>query len=62
MSPLARARRSLKDWRDVLFETVRVTHDSVAAHPLRSILAVFGVVIGIVTVVLVASVLTNVRN
>jgi putative ABC transport system permease protein len=34
----------------------------VAAHPLRSILAVLGVVIGIVTVVLVASVLANVRN
>jgi putative ABC transport system permease protein len=62
VSPLARAHRSLKDWRDVLFETVRVTHGSVAAHPLRSILAVLGVVIGIVTVVLVASVLANVRN
>jgi len=34
----------------------------VAAHPLRSILAVAGIVIGIVTVVLVASVLANVRN
>jgi putative ABC transport system permease protein len=34
----------------------------VAAHPLRSILAVLGIVIGIVTVVLVASILTNVRN
>jgi putative ABC transport system permease protein len=41
---------------------VRRTHDSAAAHPLRSILAVLGVVIGIVTVVLVASVLANVRN
>ena len=62
MSPLGRARRSLKDWRDVLVETVRLTHDSVAAHPLRSILAVLGIVIGIVTVVLVASILANVRN
>jgi putative ABC transport system permease protein len=62
VSPLARVHRSLKEWRDVLFETVRVTHDSVAAHPLRSVLAVLGVVIGIVTVVLVASVLANVRN
>jgi putative ABC transport system permease protein len=43
-------------------ETIRLTHDSVAAHPLRSILAVFGIVIGIVTVVLVASILANVRN
>ena len=41
---------------------MRLTLDSVAAHPLRSILAVLGIVIGIVTVVLVASVLANVRN
>jgi putative ABC transport system permease protein len=52
----------LRRWRDVALETVRLTHDSVAAHPLRSILAVLGIVIGIVTVVLVASVLANVRN
>jgi len=62
MSPLRRARRSLWEWRDAAIETVRLTHDSVAAHPLRSILAVLGIVIGIVTVVLVASVLANVRN
>ena len=62
MSPLRRARRSLKEWGDVAVETVRLTHDSVAAHPLRSILAVIGIVIGIVTVVLVASILANVRN
>jgi putative ABC transport system permease protein len=43
-------------------ESVRLTHDSVASHPLRSILAVLGIVIGIVTVVLVASILANVRN
>jgi putative ABC transport system permease protein len=62
VSPLRRAHRSLKEWRDVAVETVRLTHDSVAAHPLRSVLAVLGIVIGIVTVVLVASVLVNVRN
>ena len=62
MSPLRRAHRSLKGWRDLVVETVRLTHDSVAAHPLRSVLAVLGIVIGIVTVVLVASVLANVRN
>jgi putative ABC transport system permease protein len=62
VSPLRRTRRSLREWWDVTVETVRLTHDSVAAHPLRSILAVLGVVIGIVTVVLVASVLANVRN
>ena len=62
MSPLRRARRGLKGWRELAVETVWLTHDSVAAHPLRSILAVLGVVIGIVTVVLVASILANVRN
>ena len=61
MSPLHRAHHSLKEWRDLAIETVRLTHDSVAAHPLRSLLAVLGIVIGIVTVVLVASVLANVR-
>ncbi len=55
-------RHPLRRWRDVALETVRLTHDSVAAHPLRSVLAVLGIVIGIVTVVLVASVLANVRN
>jgi putative ABC transport system permease protein len=35
---------------------------SLRAHPLRSGLAVLGIVIGIVTVVLVASILANVRN
>ncbi|HSD66538.1 MAG TPA: ABC transporter permease [Vicinamibacteria bacterium] len=62
MSSLRRAHRSLREWRDVAVETVRLTHDSVAAHPLRSVLAVIGIVIGIVTVVLVASVLANVRS
>jgi putative ABC transport system permease protein len=62
VSGFRRAHRTLKEWRDVLVETVRLTHDSVAAHPLRSILAVLGIVIGIVTVVLVASVLANVRD
>jgi putative ABC transport system permease protein len=62
VSPLRRAHRTLKDWRDLAVETIRLTHDSVAAHPLRSVLAVLGIVIGIVTVVLVASILANVRN
>ncbi len=62
MSPIRRAHRSLREWRDLAAETARLTHDSVAAHPLRSLLAVLGVVIGIVTVVLVASILANVRN
>jgi putative ABC transport system permease protein len=62
VSPLRRAHRGLKEWRDLVVEAIRLTHDSVAAHPLRSILAVLGIVIGIVTVVLVASILANVRN
>ena len=36
--------------------------DALRAHPARSLLAILGVVIGIVTVVLVASVLVNLRN
>jgi putative ABC transport system permease protein len=62
VSPLRRAHRSLGEWRDLAVETARLTHDSVSAHPLRSVLAVLGIVIGIVTVVLVASILANVRN
>jgi putative ABC transport system permease protein len=62
IAAFGRAARTLRRGRDVALETVRLTHDSVAAHPLRSFLAVLGIVIGIVTVVLVASVLANVRN
>ena len=62
MSPLRRATARSGTGSTSRVETVRLTHDSVAAHPLRSILAVLGIVIGIVTVVLVASVLANVRN
>ncbi|MGD8895153.1 MAG: ABC transporter permease [Acidobacteriota bacterium] len=57
-----RTHRYPKEGLDVVLEALRRTHDSLAAHPLRSILAVLGIVIGIVTVVLVASVLANVRN
>ena len=39
-----------------------LSYDSIRAHPLRSLLAILGIVIGIVTVVLVASILANVRN
>jgi putative ABC transport system permease protein len=54
--------RRLKGAPDAVLEASRRTYDSLAAHPLRSVLAVLGIVIGIVTVVLVASVLANVRN
>ncbi len=43
-------------------EAFRLAWGSLRDQPLRSTLAVLGVVIGIVTVVLVASVLANVRN
>jgi putative ABC transport system permease protein len=36
--------------------------DAIRTHPARSLLAILGIVIGIVTVVLVAAVLANVRN
>jgi putative ABC transport system permease protein len=43
-------------------ETRRMAFDSIRLNPLRSGLAIAGVVIGIVTVVVVASVLVNLRN
>ena len=43
-------------------ESSSLAYGSVRAHPARSVLAITGVVIGIVTVVLVATVLANVRN
>jgi putative ABC transport system permease protein len=55
-------RRTLREWESLAGDTWHLVHDSVKAHPLRSILAVLGVVIGIVTVVLVASILANVRS
>jgi putative ABC transport system permease protein len=62
VSPLRRTQRRLRDWLSLGADTWRLVHDSVKAHPLRSLLAILGIVIGIVTVVLVASVLANVRN
>ena len=43
-------------------ESARLALDAVRAHPARSALAIIGVVIGIVTVVLVAAVLVGLRN
>lgn len=62
MSPVRRAHRTLRGWLSLGGDTWRLVHDSVKAHPLRSVLAILGVIIGIVTVVLVASILANVRN
>jgi putative ABC transport system permease protein len=50
------------EWRDSLRESSALAYGSVRAHPARSGLAIAGVVIGIVTVVLVATALANVRN
>lgn len=49
-------------WRDALTEAASLAVDSLRTERTRSLLAVAGIVIGIVTVVLVASVLANVRN
>lgn len=43
-------------------ETRQMAFDALRVHPARSLLAMLGIVIGIVTVVLVASVLVNLRN
>ncbi len=52
----------IRRWVLALFEAVRLSVESVWANRLRSALAISGVVIGIVTVVLVASVLSNLRD
>ena len=43
-------------------ETWQMAVDAIRVHPVRSLLAILGIVIGIVTVVVVASVLVNLRN
>jgi putative ABC transport system permease protein len=48
-------------WRETLRESTVLAHDSVATQPGRSLLAVAGVVIGVVTVVLVTAVLAGLR-
>jgi putative ABC transport system permease protein len=48
-------------WQE-LRETQQMALDAIRVHPVRSLLAILGIVIGIVTVVVVASVLVNVRN
>jgi putative ABC transport system permease protein len=49
-------------WRETLRESASLAVDSLRANPARSVLAVLGIVVGIVTVSLVATVLVNVRN
>ena len=43
-------------------ETRQMAVEAIRVHPARSLLAILGIVIGIVTVVVVASVLVNLRN
>ncbi len=50
------------NWQDSIAEAASLAADSLRTERMRSLLAVAGIVIGIVTVVLVASVLANVRN
>jgi putative ABC transport system permease protein len=49
-------------WRAAAAESARLAIDSLRTQPARSALAIVGIVIGVVTVVLVASVLTGLRN
>lgn len=58
-APFGNARRR---WRDSVEESAALAVDAVRTERARSLLAIAGIVIGIVTVVLVASVLANVRN
>jgi putative ABC transport system permease protein len=55
-------RQAIRRWSIDASETATLALDSVRSQPLRSALAVAGIVIGIVTVVLVATVLVGVRN
>ena len=49
-------------WMQTMSEPAALAIDSLRTQRARSVLAIGGIVIGIVTVVLVASVLSNVRN
>jgi putative ABC transport system permease protein len=54
--------RVSRHWTAALRESASLAVESVRTQPARSLLAIVGIVIGIVTVVLVASVLANLRN
>ena len=54
--------RTSRQWRAALSESAALASDSIRSRPARSLLAILGIVIGIVTVVLVASILANLRN
>ena len=42
-------------------EVVKMAFDSIAAHKFRSALTILGIVVGIVTAIVVASILTGMR-
>jgi len=52
----------MERWRGEAVESARLAIDALRTQPARSTLAIVGIVIGIVTVVLVASVLAGLRN
>ncbi len=58
----APVRRQTRRWALDVGEAAALAFDAVRSQPLRSTLAIAGIVIGIVTVVLVATVLVGVRN
>ena len=58
----AQPRPAVRGRRESLGSSLMLASDSLRAHPGRSLLAVLGIVVGIVTVCLVATVLVNVRN
>ena len=62
MSRHVKPTRAPRHWAVALSESAALAVDSVRTQPARSLLAIAGIVIGIVTVVLVASVLANLRN
>jgi putative ABC transport system permease protein len=60
--PTSRAPSAAERWRTAAGESASLALDSLRTQPMRSTLAIGGIVIGIVTVVVVASVLAGVRN
>src|SRR5882724_1228149 len=48
--------------RSVLTETLRMAFDSVRSHKFRSFLTVLGIVIGVMTAIIIASILTGLRQ
>jgi putative ABC transport system permease protein len=52
----------MRTWFEALSEPALLAIDSLRTHRARSLLAIAGIVIGIVTVVLMASILVNARN